>query len=128
MSHDATGSLPGTVGRIAQSLSGLVHTRLEILGIELIEEKHRVLRLAALAVVLLLFFSLSLCCLTLLVVVLCWDSFRWQALVLLSAAYGALAGIAAWRLRASLRHAPPAFAATRQEFRRDVEALKGVRQ
>ncbi|MBU6491461.1 MAG: phage holin family protein [Burkholderiales bacterium] len=114
-------SLRRTVGVALE----IVQSRLELIGIELSEEKDRLLTIAFLGLAGMLFGLLALITLTALVAVLFWDTYRWQALCAIALAY-ALAGLACAALaRRLLREAPLPFEATLNEFQKDRDSLRG---
>jgi uncharacterized membrane protein YqjE len=108
-----------SIGKLATSVLSLAQTRLEIFGIEMAEEKERLLSTLLLAVFALMIGMLALVAVTALIVIVFWDSYRWQPLALLSALYVLSALFAALRIRHVIRHAPPPFEATRAEFEND---------
>lgn len=78
---------------LAATLVALLQTRLELLVTEIEEERLRLLQLLFWAAGALLFFAIGALLVTLLVVVLFWDSHRIAAIVVLAAVFLA-AGIA----------------------------------
>ena len=103
----------------------LLSARAELVSIELKEETKRRKSLVVLALVALLFLGCGLLLLAFLVVVIFWDSHRIAAIAALTLAYSALGAWAFVRLRAILRDSPPPFGATLEEFRNDLEMLRG---
>lgn len=97
----------------------IVEARLELIGIELAEEKDRLLVTLLLSVVAAMLGMVTLIGLTALVVILLWDSYRWQPLAILSVVYLVICGACVLRVRQGLRNAPPAFELTRAEFEQD---------
>ena len=114
----------GPLRRIAAALLGLLQTRLELVGVELLEEKNRFLSTLFSGLAAAVFGALALFTLTALIAVLCWDTYRWQALAVMGAVY-ALACIAlVLRARQGLRNAPMPFEATLAEFEQDRDLLR----
>jgi uncharacterized membrane protein YqjE len=114
----------GALRRIAGGVLAIAQTRLELIGIELAEEKDRLLLSLFIGVAGMLLSLMALVTLTVLIAVACWDSYRWQSLAVLTAAYTLAAigcGLNAWN---RLRHAPPIFPATLAELEKDFAALK----
>lgn len=113
---------------IGPSLIGLLRTRLELLGIELAEEKERAARMAMLGALALLFAGLALLMVNVLVLAWFWDSHRYLAIIGLVVAYGGMALLCVLRLQSAVANRPPMFEATLSELKADVEALNRVRQ
>ncbi|AKJ70232.1 membrane protein [Pandoraea thiooxydans] len=114
-------SLRRTVGVALE----IVQSRLELIGIELSEEKDRLLTIAFLGLTGMLFGLLALITLTALVAVLFWDTYRWQALCAIAVIYLVAGLICAALARRMLREAPLPFEATLNEFQKDRDALRG---
>jgi len=113
---------------IGPALIGLLRTRLELLGIELAEEKERAARMAMLGALALLFAGLALLMVNVLVLAWFWDSHRYLAIIGLVGAYGGMALLCILRLQTAVANRPPMFEATLAELKADVEALNRVRQ
>ena len=109
--------------RAGAAALGLLHGHLELLGIELQEQKAAGLRQVLYAGVALVFGLLWLFALSALVLLLAWDSYRLQALVALCLLHGLGCLLALWRLRAALRRQTSPFSATLEELARDREQL-----
>lgn len=109
---------------LASSSVSMLQTRLELASVELSEEKNRLLRMALLALVGLVFFGLSLFALTGLVVLLFWDNYRVQALGALIVIYLAIAAACMLAARNILRNSPALFEATLAEIDKDRESLR----
>lgn len=102
---------------------GLLHGHLELLGIELQEQKAASLRQLLYAGLALVFGLLLLFALSVLVLLLCWDSYRLPAIVALCLFHGLGCLLALWRLRAALRRQTSPFSASLEELARDREQL-----
>jgi uncharacterized membrane protein YqjE len=113
---------------IGPALIGLLRTRLELLGIELADEKERAARMAMLGALALLFAGLALLMVNVLVLAWFWDSHRYLAIIGLVVAYGGMALLCVMRLQTAVASRPPMFEATLAELKADVEALNRVRQ
>ncbi|EEA01948.1 putative transmembrane protein [Burkholderia sp. H160] len=110
--------------RILSSVFAILQTRLELVGIELAEEKDRLLGVLFLGLAAMMLASMALIALTALVAIAFWDTYRWQALAGITAFY-AIAGLAcALKARSSLRNAPMVFEATIAEFEKDRDAFR----
>lgn len=110
--------------RIAGSLLEIVQSRIELIGIELTEEKERLMGVAFLGLAAMLFGMLALVALTALVIVVFWDTYRLQAMTGVFIVYLVLAAGCALRARTILREAPMPFEATLAEFEKDRDALR----
>lgn len=108
-----------SLSQIASSVLSIAKTRLEIFGIELAEEKERVLATLLLSLVALMVGMLALVSVTALIVILFWDSYRWQPLAILSAIYVLIAAFCLLRVKNAVNDAPPPFETTRAEFEND---------
>jgi len=102
----------------------LVQTRLELALTELEEEQQRLKRTALLAVMALFFASLGVIFLTLLVVMLFWDSHRIWVLGGFSLLYLALGAGAGLLLRRQTQSRPKLFSSTLAELAKDRSHLK----
>ncbi|THG83412.1 hypothetical protein E5198_07560 [Pseudomonas sp. A-1] len=102
---------------------GLLHGHLELLGIELQEQKAASLRQLLCAGLALVFGLLLLFALSVLVLLLCWDSYRLEATVALCLFHGLGCLLALWRLRVALCRQASPFSASLEELARDREQL-----
>ncbi|WP_043348504.1 phage holin family protein [Cupriavidus basilensis] len=109
---------------LAGSLVAMVQTRLELASVELAEERSRLMRMALLACFGLVFFGLAMVTLTVLIAIVFWDTYRWQALGVLVALYLAACAICLAVARHLARNAPPLFEATLAEIDKDREILR----
>lgn len=119
-SHSSHGPLRRMIG----SIFALLHTRLELIGVELAEERERIIAVIFLGLVAAMFAMLALITLTALIAVAFWDSYRWQVLAALTGVYALGAVICALRARAGLHSAPIVFEATLHEFEKDREMFR----
>jgi uncharacterized membrane protein YqjE len=110
--------------RIIGSVFAILQTRLELVGIEIAEEKDRLLGVLFLGLAAMMLASMALIALTALIAIAFWDTYRWQSLAGITAVY-AIAGLAcALKARSSLRNAPLVFEATIAEFEKDREVFR----
>jgi uncharacterized membrane protein YqjE len=116
-------SLWSTAARLLGGVLGLLHTRLDLLVVEMEEEKERVKQTLLLAVAGLFCLSFGLLLLTLFVVVALWDEHRLLALGSLTVLYFVLGAAAMLLLRARARTRPRPFAATLEQIDKDRERL-----
>jgi len=114
----------GPLRRMISSVFALLHTRLELIGVELAEERERIVSVIFLGLVAVTFAMLALISLTALIAVAFWDSYRWQVLAGITAVYALGAVICALRARAGLHAAPIVFEATLREFEKDREMFR----
>lgn len=112
----------GSLRRILDTLLATAQNRIELLAVELQEEKCRLMEALLLAVALAVCGIMALTLLTFLLVVVFWENGRLIALGGLGALY--LAGAAvAWRALQSRLKSRSAFAGTIDELKKDRECL-----
>ena len=116
--------LLGNLRGFADGLIGSAHDRLELLAVELHEEKQRVIQIfiwitaiGFLAMLALVFGSLA-------IVVLLWETARTAVVCSLAGAYTAAFVGAVVGFRRYLKHQPKPFAATLSELREDRECIR----
>ncbi len=100
--HDTQGPLR----RIVSSVFAIFETRLELIGIELAEEKERLIGVLFLGLAAMMLTMMSLITLTVLIAIAFWDTYRWQSLAAITVAYALVAVLCAIRARAGLINAP----------------------
>ena len=120
----ARGGLLHSIKHLAQTLLGAAQTRLEILAIDLEEERARLeqLVLYALAAAFCLAMGIVLC--VALVVLLYWDTHRLAAVGVLAAGFLGVGALLGWILRDRAKSRPKPFAATRGELAKDRDMLR----
>lgn len=112
---------------LAATSVGILRTRLELVAIELAEEKSRLLSMALVALAALLCLTLGLMMFSFLVVVAFWDTeYRHLAIALVGAAYLLIGLIMLLVVRRQAVHAPIAFEETLAELQRDRDMLAAV--
>jgi uncharacterized membrane protein YqjE len=117
--------LRGSLRGLGHSALSLLRVRAELFGIELAEAQERLRTTTILSIIAAVFLGLGIQVLSILVIVVFWDSYRLHAIVGVGGLYLLIAaGAGLWILRLWRSGSPP-FAATLQEFRNDVEALQG---
>ncbi|GAA7762235.1 MAG: hypothetical protein COC14_02530 [Burkholderiaceae bacterium] len=124
MSESPSPKFLESVRNLASSVVSMLQTRLELASVELAEERGRLMKVALLACFGLVFFSMALMTFTLLVAIVFWESYRWQALGIIILAYLACAAICLLLARRMVRRAPPLFEATLAELDKDREMLR----
>lgn len=117
------GGLRDAFGRIGANALALVHTRIALAGIELVEERDRLKSALILVIVGVVFAAFALMTATIFVIALFWDTHREGAIIGVTVFYALVAVLALWRA-SSIRHdAPAPFAATLAELEKDREQL-----
>jgi uncharacterized membrane protein YqjE len=110
--------------RILSSVFAIMQTRLELVGLELAEEKDRLLGVLFLGLAAMMLATMALIALTALVAIAFWDTYRWQSLAGITAVYAIAALICALKARSGLHNAPIVFEATLAEFEKDREIFR----
>lgn len=121
-----TAQSPGLLAslrQLAANLLGIGRTRLELLGIELAEEKARLLGLILLALAGMLLLFLALVLASFLVIVVFWDTARYLAMGLMVGVYLLLGLLLLAMVKARVADHPPPFEQTLAELERDREVL-----
>ena len=118
------GRLLVSLKTLARSLLALAHTRLDIIGSEIEEQRAILLREVQLAVIAAFCLGLGAAFTALFFVVLYWDSQRLLVIGLFAAAFLIGAGAMIAALRAAGRERPRIFSATIQELDKDRESLR----
>ncbi|RKP56538.1 phage holin family protein [Pararobbsia silviterrae] len=114
----------GPLRRIIGALLGILHTRIELLGIELAEEKDRLLAALFVGLAAMLFATMALIAFTFLIAAAFWDTYRWQALAILCGVYLLIAIVCGLVARRKMLVAPMVFHATLTELEKDRELFK----
>lgn len=114
----------GPLRRMLSSIVSLMHTRLELIGIELAEERDRLIAVLFLGLAAAIFAMMALISLTALIAVAFWDTYRWQVLAAITIVYGIGALICALKVRSSLHGATIVFQATLNEFEKDRDMFR----
>ena len=109
--------------RFGGALLGLLHNHLELLGLELQEEKTYAFRMLLFAGLCLLFGLLLLVGLSMAVIVVCWDSHRLAAIFGLCLVYGLALLLCIARLLKLARRSHHPFQATLEELARNRKLL-----
>ncbi|SEA65731.1 phage holin family protein [Paraburkholderia sartisoli] len=114
----------GPVRRIISSVFAILQTRLELIGIELAEEKDRLLAVLFLGLAAMMLATMALIALTALVAITFWDTYRWQSLAAITLVYALAALFCGLKARNGLQNAPIVFEATLNEFEKDRETFR----
>lgn len=108
---------------LGATLAAILHNRLELLSTDLAEERVRLSSILLLALAALFCLGVGLLLLTLLIVVLFWDTHRLAALGTLTALFLAAGGGIGWLARQRLLNKPRLFEASIAELAKDREHL-----
>lgn len=126
MESRAPGSsgLLGSLRGFADGLIGSAHDRLDLLAVELHEEKFRLIQIFIWISSIVFLAMLAMVFVSFAVVVLLWDTARVAAVCVLAGAY--VAGLIAvvFAFRRYLKNQPKPFAATLGELREDRECIR----
>jgi uncharacterized membrane protein YqjE len=109
--------------RLAGTLLAIIQTRLELLANEFEEERLRVRQMLFYGSVALFLFGMATMLLTVLIVVVFWDSYRLQVLGGLTALYFVAGMLVLSALRRMSRERPRLFAASLAELSDDIDRL-----
>ena len=126
MSIGETGSSAGpssTSRRLGAAVLGLLHSHVELFGIELQEQKARTVSLLLFAGLALVFALLLLVGLSALVMILVWDTYRLTGIISLCVFYVLAAAFCGLRLKAAVFDESTPFHATLEELANDRERL-----
>jgi len=124
MSVHATDGIVRSGKRMLAILVGMARTRLNLLAIEIMQEKSRIWLLLILTALVLLFAFMALLTFSLLVVVAFWDDNRLVAIGCLLAFYVAATVVTLFFLRQKSKIGSSLFAGTLGELSKDSDALE----
>lgn len=117
--------LSGSLRALGATLLGLVCARVELITVELQEERARAGQKLVLGVLAALFLAMGMLLAAFLVVVLFWETQRMLAAGGITLLYLGIGGWALLRLRQMNHNNPPPFSATMSEFADDLRMLRG---
>ncbi|SEQ29990.1 Uncharacterized membrane protein YqjE [Pseudomonas sp. NFACC02] len=109
--------------RLGAAFLGLLHSHVELFGIELQEQKARTVSLLLFAGLALVFALLLLIGLSALLLILVWDSYRLTGIIGLCVFYTLAALFCAMRLKAAIFDESSPFHSTLEELANDRERL-----
>lgn len=115
--------LTASLRRMVAAALDLVRTRLELVSVEVEEQFEYAAKLLLWGAAAIYFASLALLLLAITVVIAFWDTHRLLAAVGMTAAFAAVALVAALTVRRRLKRRPRFLAATYGELGRDAAAL-----
>jgi len=124
MAPRATDGIVRSARRMLAILVGMARTRLNLLAVEIMQEKSRVWLLLLLTALALLFASMALLTLSLFVVVAFWDEHRLLAIGCLLAFYVAATLVTLFVLRQKSKAGSKLFSGTLEELAKDSAALE----
>ncbi len=111
--------------RMLATLLALVHTRLELIGVEIEEQIEHAAAVLLWSIAAIFFASLTVLLLALTIVIAFWDEHRLLAAALVTASFAATAVITGLIARHRLRTRPRFLGATIGELERDTAVLDG---
>lgn len=117
-------SIKRFIGGIVGNVVATIHTRLELISVEVEEELARFSSYLIWSLVIVICASIALLLGVLLVVALFWDTHRYAVLLSLIALFSFASIILAWRLKIALRNKPRFLQYTLEELRRDGVVLQ----
>jgi uncharacterized membrane protein YqjE len=116
--------LLGSLRRLADSLLGSAHDRLELLALELHEEKYRLIQIFIWISAIVFFVMLAMVFTSIALVVLLWDTARVAVVCSLAGVYIVAAVGTVLGFRRYLKRQPKPFAGTLKELREDRECIR----
>ena len=117
--------LINSIKTLTDTLLGIAQTRLELLAVDLEEDRLRMMRLAFLSLFMLFFFFLGLILITMLIIIAFWEQYQLLTIGLIAVLYFILASALAIYLMRQLKgkSRPKLFAASLSEIIKDRIAL-----
>jgi uncharacterized membrane protein YqjE len=115
----------GSLRRLGGTLLAMLHTRIELAGLELEEELRRFLKLFLASLFMVVFAGLALLVLTLALALSVEPAAQGWTLAALGLLYLFVAACIAWHIKRVLMSRTRMFAATLDELQRDRDALRG---
>lgn len=122
------GGVIDSLAGVARSLLAMLHTRLELLGVEFREEIVRLGAMLLWAYLAVFFATVGVLLIVGAVIIAVWDTHRVLALGLFGAVFLALGALTAWTLMRTARQKPRLFEASLGELASDEAHLRGERR
>ena len=122
-SHPASGGLFESLKNLSVSLVGVVHTRLELLSVDIAEERVHQTTLLVLGLLALFCFGVGVVLLSILIVVAFWETHRLAALGGLAGIFLATGAGVVWFALHKIRTKPKLFQASLAELVKDRQHL-----
>jgi uncharacterized membrane protein YqjE len=119
-------AIADSLARLAGTLLGALHTRLELISVEVEEEMARYSSYLLWTIVALFCAGIAILLAILLIVVLFWDSHREAVLLSLIGVFAGIALFLGWWLRQAVRNKPRLLAYSLEELKRDISTLHGA--
>ena len=116
--------LLGSLRGLADGVIGSAHDRLELLAVELHEEKHRLIQIFIWISAIVFLAMLAMVFASLAIVVLFWESARVAVVCSLASIYIGALIVVAVGFKRYLKRQPKPFAATLSELREDRECIR----
>jgi uncharacterized membrane protein YqjE len=116
--------LLGSLRGLADGLIGSAHDRLELLAIELHEEKHRLIQIFIWISAIVFLAMLAMVFASMAIVVLFWETARVAVVCSLAGIYITALAATALGFKRYLKRQPKPFAATLSELREDRECIR----
>ena len=116
--------LLGNLRGFADGLIGSAHERLELLAVELHEEKFRLIQIFVWISAIVFLAVLAVVCASMALVVLFWESSRVAVVCSLAGGYFVALIVAAIGFQRYLKRQPKPFAGTHRELRQDRECIR----
>ena len=120
-------SMFASIRRLLDTLVGIAHTRIELLGTEVEEQVARLTSMLLWTIVALFLTFTTSVLIAVAILIAFWDTNRILVAVLLAAGFALLALISFMRVKAVARRRPPLFKATLEELVKDRDRL-GVKR
>jgi uncharacterized membrane protein YqjE len=115
--------LIGSLATLAASLVSTAYTRLELLSIEIEENRERLLSLVTLYIVSYFSLMVGVVLLTIMIVVAFWDTYRLSSLTLLSGLFLLIGFTTWWIANSKAKTKPKIFTASLLELLKDYQKL-----
>src|SRR5215207_10919474 len=116
--------LLGSLRDLADGLIGSAHDRLELLAIELHEEKHRLIQIFIWISAIVFFAMLAMVFASMAIVVLYWETARVAVVCSLAGTYGLALAALVIGFKRFLKRQPKPLAGTLSELREDRECIR----
>ena len=121
---EGSSDLSIAVRRLSASLIEGLHLRLDLLALELAEERRRLSQLVFSTLALSLALFMVFLCINVALLILFWEEHRIPVALGMCGFYGALAAVLAFVIVRRIRRGAQAFAATREVLEKDRQTLR----
>jgi uncharacterized membrane protein YqjE len=118
------GGITGSVKRLLESGSNFFSTKLELVGVELQEEKKRILELMIFVAAALLFAVMALTLITIGIVAKLIEKHLYEGIIVMGVLYFLLAAILYFLAQKKVQTATKVFQTTVEELKKDTEWVK----